>query len=57
MYRADAQIRSDHVLRNPIVDIGKNIGDAVVPLFGGAGIHVFNAVILINEVKLGYESA
>ncbi len=53
MYWRNAQIGSNHVLRRPVVDVWKNFGEGIVSLLRRSGVEVFDAVVLIDEVKFG----
>ena len=53
VYWRNAQIGSNHVLRRPVMDVWKNFGEGIVSLLRRSGVEVFDAVVLIDEVKFG----
>ncbi len=57
MYWRNTQIRSNHVLRRPVMDVWKNFGEGIVSLLRRSGVEVFDAVVLINKVKFGNQPA
>lgn len=44
--RCYAQIRGDHVLRNPVMDVWEDFSNAIVPLLSRSGIEIFDPLIM-----------
>ena len=50
MNRSDAKVRSDHVLRCSVVNVGEDFIHQLIPFYGGQGILMLQTGVEVDEI-------